>query len=68
MMGLEGLNYRDYLTGVDQSRYQDSLSMALAGLAPAPGFQTFNTGLPQAPVYEYGQQSGYNNNLYNGSN
>jgi hypothetical protein len=66
MMGLEGLNYRDYLSYVDQSRYQDQISMALAGLAPSPSFSTTNAGLSRAPVYEY--QGGTNfNNLYNGS-
>jgi hypothetical protein len=66
MMGLEGLNYRDYLTGVDQSRYQDSLALALSGQAPGPSFQTFNTGLPQAPVYEYQGSQNYFNDRFGG--
>jgi hypothetical protein len=53
MLGLEGLNYRDYQTMIDQQRYQDSLALALAGLAPAPQYGTVSTGLPNAPIYDY---------------
>jgi hypothetical protein len=66
MMGLEGLGYRDYLTGVDQSRYQDTLALALMGMAPGPSYNTTNTGLSNGPGYEYQNQSNYFNNLYSG--
>jgi hypothetical protein len=64
MLGLEGLNYRDYLTSVDQARYQDSLALALAGLAPGPSYGTLNTGLPGAEYAEYGQQADWYGDLY----
>lgn len=54
MLGLEGLNYRDYLSYIDQNRYQDSLALALAGLGPTPSYATVNPGLSQAPMTEYG--------------
>ena len=66
MMGLEGLGYRDYLTGVDQSRYQDTLSLALMGMAPGPSYSTTNTGLSQGPAVEYTNASNYFSDLYSG--
>ena len=66
MMGLEGLGYRDYLTGVDQSRYQDTLALALMGMAPGPSYTTTNTGLSAGPAVEYTNASNYFGNLYSG--
>ena len=67
MMGLEGLNYRDYLSFIDQKRYQDSLALALAGLAPGPGYNITSTGLPQAASQEQiGQWQQYFGNLFGG--
>ena len=66
MLGLEGLNYRDYLTYVDQSRYQDSLALALAGLSPGPNYNTTNAGLPQAYTYQSLNDGNAYSNLWSG--
>lgn len=49
MLALEGLDYRDYQTLIDQMRYDDSLALALLGIGAPPGYSTVNTGLPGAP-------------------
>jgi hypothetical protein len=65
MMALEELDYRDYLTSVDQARYQDSLALGLAGLAPAPGYTTVNAGLPQAGATNMiGNNASYNDAFF----
>lgn len=61
MLGLEGLDYRDYMTLIDQMRYDDSLSLALLGMGAPPGYQTVNTGLGSAPYADLNNET----NLWN---
>jgi len=61
MLGLEGLDYRDYMTAIDQMRYDDSLSLALLGIGAPPGYQTVQTGYSQAPYGDLVNQT----NLWN---
>lgn len=52
MLALEGLDYRDYMTLIDQMRYDDSLALSLLGMGAPPGYTTVNTGLSQGPGYD----------------
>lgn len=49
MLALEGLDYRDYMTLIDQMRYDDSLALSLLGMGAPPGYTTVNTGFASAP-------------------
>lgn len=53
MLALEGLDYRDYMTLIDQMRYDDSLALSLLGMGTAPSYQTVRTGLADAPYADY---------------
>jgi hypothetical protein len=62
-MGLEGLNYRDYLTYLDEQRYRDSLAMAMAGRGPGPSYTTGSPGLVTGYQQNIqGQQNQWNSN------
>lgn len=64
MMGLENLNYRDYMTYLDQQRYQNSLAMALAGLAPGPMYQGGQPFLQGGYMQDIGNQWDLWNNMW----
>lgn len=53
MLALEGLDYRDYMTLIDQMRYDDSLALSLLGLGQAPSYNTVRTGLADAPYADF---------------
>lgn len=68
MLGLEGLDYRDYQTLIDQMRYDDSLALALLGIGAPPGYSTVSNGLSQAPYADlYNQQEMWNTPLFGSS-
>lgn len=58
MMDLEGLDYRDYWTGVEQERYNDDLAFRFADMAPGSSGGTGNTNaMLDAMAAQYGEDS-----------
>ncbi len=67
MLALEGLDYRDYMTLIDQMRYDDSLALSLLGMGAAPSYQTVRTGLSDAPFVDLSNSfSMWNTPLFGG--